>query len=894
MIGQTLRHYRITEKIGAGGMGIVYRATDTKLNRDVAIKVLPDAFAETPQRRARFEREAQLLAALNHPNIAAIYGLERENGVDYLVLEYVPGESLAEKLARGPLPVEEAIELAIQIADALDAAHESGVIHRDLKPANIMVTADGQVKVLDFGLAKAFAEDPTGENLSDSPTLSAMATREGMILGTAAYMSPEQARGRPVDKRTDIFAFGSVLYEMLTGRRAFQGEDVSDTLAAVIRADVDWNPLPRDVESRIQRVLEGCLRKDRKERRRDVGDVRVDLQEVLAHPESARAQASAAHPPSAASGPIFWWALASSFIAAALGVTLMWSARPDVAANPRMRFQMIVPPDHSLTNSNNSGVAISSDGKRVAYVAGQQIYVREMDELEARAVQGTERGRTPFFSPDGAWLGFWATEDGKLKKVRLDGGAPVSLCDANRPFGATWGDDGHITFGQAFHSISQVSDSGGTPRVLVKLDEAKQEIAYRPQMLPGGTAVLYTLATTPRPNWEDAQIVVQTLGDGARRILVEGGFSARYLSSGHLIYARADTVMATSFDSKRLALTGDAVPVAEGVRSLSSHRPQDQFDVSRSGTVAYIPMGAATSLQLNWVDREGRATPMSNKTGAYLRPRFSPDGGRLALAIGELGGSNKDIWIYDIERDTFSRLTTEGDNLHARWSPDGNWVAFRSERDGEADIYKRRVDFSTPTERVLSKAGHQDPQSWSPDGKHLLFLETVPSSRGESRNLWWVDLEGQGEPQPFVQSPFREEEGVFSPDGRWVAYHSNESGRSEVYVQPFPGPGQRWQISTDGGYGAAWSPDGRELFYIYFRKIMAVDVRTEPTFNAGTPYVLFEGSHVLRSGPDYDMAPDGERFVMLFRDEVENPLAGREINIDTNVLAGLDRLGPSE
>ena len=493
--------------------------------------MLPAAFAEAPHRRARFEREAQLLAALNHPNIAAIYGLERENGVDYLVLEYVPGESLAEKLARGPLPVEEAIELAIQIADALDAAHESGVIHRDLKPANIMVTADGQVKVLDFGLAKAFADDPAGENLSDSPTLSAMATREGVILGTAAYMSPEQARGRPVDKRTDIFAFGSVLYEMLTGRRAFQGEDVSDTLAAVIRADVDWNPLPREVDARIRRILEGCLRKDRKERRRDIGDVRVDVQECLARPPtSSRAASAAENPPSAASRPILLWAVAASFLAALLSVTLMRSARPDVAAtSPRMRFQIVLPPEHSLEDVSRSGVAISSDGTRLAYATRRQIYVREMDELEATAVRGTEGGHTPFFSPDGDWLGFWG--DGKLKKVRVDGGTPVSLCDADRPSGATWGDDGRITFGQAFQSISQVSENGGTPRVLVKLDEKKQETAYRPQMLAGGTAVLYTLATSASLNWANAQIVIQTLGDEGfeRRILVEDGFSARYL-----------------------------------------------------------------------------------------------------------------------------------------------------------------------------------------------------------------------------------------------------------------------------------------------------------------------------------------------------------------------------
>ena len=889
MIGQTLRHYRITEKIGAGGMGVVYRATDTKLNRDVAIKVLPAAFAEAPHRRTRFEREAQLLAALNHPNIAAIYGLERENGVDYLVLEYVPGESLAEKLARGPLPVEEAIELAIQIADALDAAHESGVIHRDLKPANIMVTADGQVKVLDFGLAKAFAEDPSGDDLSDSPTLSARATREGVILGTAVYMSPEQARGRPVDKRTDIFAFGSVLYEMLTGRRAFQGEDVSDTLAAVIRADVDWIPLPQDVDARIRRVLEGCLRKDRKERRRDVGDVRVDLQEVLAHPESARAEADAAHLPPAASRPILLWALTSSFVAAVLTAALMWSTRPEAAAERRMRFQIIVPPDHSLADVVASGVAISSDGTRLAYANGQQIFVREMDELEATAVRGTEGGRTPFFSPDGQWLGFWG--DGKLKKVPVDGGAPVSLCDAGRPTGATWGDDGRITFGQAFQSISQVSESGGTPQVLVKLDETKEEIAYRPQILPDGTAVLYTLATGPRPNWEDAQIVVQTLGEGERQILVEDGFSARYLPSGHLIYGRADTVMAASFDTKRLTLTGDAVPVAEGVRSLSSYRFQDQFDVSRSGTLASIPL-AETSYKLVWVDRKGQRTPMSNKPGAYLRPRFSPDGGRLALAMGDLGRSNKDIWIYDIERDTFSRLTTEGDNSNPRWSPDGNWVAFSSDRDGETDIYKRRADFSTSAERMLAKEGYQVPQSWSPDGKHLVFAENVPGARYD---LWWVHLEGEGEPQPFVQSPATDYMAVISPDGRWVAYHSGESGTQEVYVQPFPRPGRRWQISSAGGWGPAWSPDGRELFYVdNDYNIMLVDVRGAPELSIGRPRVLFEGPHVLRSGRDFDMAPDGERFVMLRRDESENALAGREINIDTHALEGLDRLGPSE
>ncbi len=886
MIGKTLSHFKVIEKIGQGGMGEVYRAEDTNLSREVAIKVLPEQFTQDPQRLARFEREAKLLASLNHPNIAAIHSFEHSDDIHFLVLELVPGETLAERVAKGPLPVEEALEVCRQIAEGVEAAHEKGVIHRDLKPANVKVTPEGKVKILDFGLAKAFEDEIPAADISQSPTLTEEMTRAGVILGTAAYMSPEQARGEEVDKRADIFAFGCVLYELLTGKRTFSGKTITETLGAIIHKEPDWEALPGVTPGRIKELLDDCLQKEVHNRVHDVSQVRIQIKKALEKPIILFpiGAVSATKPP-------LWkrvipWSLASVAVIVA-GVAIWSLTRPEV--RPITRFPLVLPSDQQPTGADRHVVALSPDGTHLVYTANQQLYLRPMDQLEAIPIRGTEGGsREPFFSPDGQWVGFWV--GGQLRKVPISGGAPVTLCEAVPPFGASWGQDDTIVFGQGPQGILKVSANGGTPEVLVTMDSAEGAWAHGPQILPGGEAVLFTLVLPGVP-WDQAQIVVQSLETGERRVLISGGKDARYAPTGHLVYAQAGTLLAVPFDLKRLEVTRGPVPLVEGVADAGNVTGAAHFKFSSLGSLVYMPGALGRENSLVWVDREGTERPVTAEKRDFTTPRISPDGRQISVAFYEDG--ERHAWIYNIERDSFSRLTFEGvDNAPLIWTRDGNWITFQSNRDGPNNLYQKPADGSGPAERLTTSESTQIPTSWTPDGSVLAFHAWSAAS---PRDIWLLPMEGDGEPQLLISSPNTDGAAAFSPDGHWLAYVSDETGQPHVYVRPYPELRGKWLVSGDeSGGDPVWSPDGTELFYRSGDKMMVVSVQMEPTFSADKPRVLFEGSYLTSVTipgfyPYYDMSPDGKRFLMIKKEGADQA----QINVVLNWFEELKRLVPT-
>jgi serine/threonine protein kinase/Tol biopolymer transport system component len=874
--GTKLGTYEVLSAIGAGGMGEVYRAHDTKLGRDVAIKVLPEAFAHDPARLSRFQREAKMLAALNHPNIATIHGLEQSGGTSYLVMELVPGDTLAERVKReGPVPVEEALTIAKQIAEALEAAHEKGIIHRDLKPANVKVTPEGKVKVLDFGLAKAFAGDEPGSDPSNSPTLSQAATMQGVILGTAAYMSPEQARGRAVDKRTDLWAFGCVLYELLTGKPAFHGEDITEILAAVVKSEPDWSCLPETTPTAIRLLLRRCLQKDKTLRLQAAGDARIEIHEALSVPPTAAAA-------SAAPAAKIWRERLTQIAAAILTLTTIALAIGFVLRAPKpqqqMRLSTEIGADANLYTDYGPAAVLSPDGTRLALVATgsdqkRHIYVRSLDQLQATALSGTEGAINPFFSPDGQWLGFFG--DGKLKKISVQGGAAVTVCDAPSGRGGSWGEDGTIVFAPDLRvALSKVSSAGGTPQPLTALDKQTGEVTQRwPQALPGGKVVLFTSSGTAGAGagFEDAEIVVYSMASGQRKTVQRGGFHARYLPSGHVVYMHEGTLFAVPFDLKRLEVTGQPAPILEGVVTTPNNGGA-QFSFSDTGNLVYVAGRAGgQNVSIYWMDREGKFTPLRETPGNYLDPAFSPDGKRLALDI--VDGRRRDIWVYEWERDALTRLTFAGEvNAYPVWTPDGQRIAYSSQEKGGAyNLWWIRADGAGDAQRLAESKSPQYAGSWRPDGKVLAFFQlnsgtsydimTLPIERNEK--LGWRP----GEPKPFVNSGFIEIEPAFSPDGRWLAYASNESGNFEVYVRPFPGPGGKWQVSTGGVGYPEWSRNSKELFYrTADSKIMVVTYTASgDSFRAGKPQLWSPGQFTERglTNHNFDPHPDGKRFAVL-------------------------------
>ncbi len=887
MIGTTISHYKVLEKIGEGGMGVVYRATDTKLSREVAIKVLPEQFASDSQRLARFEREAKLLASLNHPNIAAIYGLEEADGVRFLALELVPGDTLQERVARGPLPVEEALEICRQIAEGVEAAHEKGVIHRDLKPANVMITPEGKVKILDFGLAKALEVEVPESSLSQPPTLTNVATQAGVILGTLAYISPEQAKGKAVDKRADIFAFGAVLYECLTGKRAFEGEDVFDTLASILAREPEWNALPFGMPESIRKLLRSCLQKDLSQRFQNIGDARIEIEEALAAPatEIPATPSVPARPSWRRAMPLIMVAVAAATIAS----IAVWNLKPFTENGPLVRLTMALPSNEQLADLGlMSPLAVSPNGHNIVYVARrdgtQQLMLRTLDSLEARPISGTEGGEGPFFSPDGQWVGFFAGN--QLKKVSSAGGRPTVLAPAIGGLGGSWGSDGQIIFSQwGDKGLERVSASGGEPDLLTTPDSDKGEGAHRfPQHLPGGKVILFTVGTGG--SWDDALIVVQRLDTGERKVLIEGGSDARYVSTGHLVYVRAGDLMAVPFDPVQLEVTGPPIAVVEGVRPSRFFTGAALVGFSELGWLAYVPGTAqANERKLVWVDRKGEEQPLPLAPQPYLTSNLSPDGQQAAVVIDQ--GSQQDIWVYDVSREALTRLTVEGSNGSPVWTPDGNKITFTSDRAGPHNLFWKSADGSGATERLTTSEQPQWESSWSPDGQFLAFAEL---SSDTGFDIWFMSLEGEREPQPFLQTEFSEQTPKFSPDGHWLAYLSDESGREEVYVRPFPKAEEgKWQISTEGGSWPVWARNGRELFYGSGNKMMAVDIETEADFTVGKPRLLFERPPVELL--QFDVTPDGQHFLLVQAGEQQ--AEADRINIVLNWFEELKRLVPT-
>ena len=881
--------YEITRHIGSGGMGDVYQAHDSKLGRDVAIKVLPEQFARDPERLARFQREARMLAALNHPNIAAIYGLEESGGIHYLVMELVPGQTLRERTAgERPLPVEEALAIARQIAEALEAAHEKNIIHRDLKPANVKVTPASRVKVLDFGLAKAFAGDTAADDASNSPTLSALPTQHGIIMGTPAYMSPEQARAKTVTKSTDIWAFGCLLYELLTGRAAFRGQDVTEILAAVVMKDPDWSRLPEATPPTMQTLLRHCLRKDPRQRLQDATDVRIQIEDALTAPSADATKAAAAKGIRALRRRWLAFALSFAVLGAAVAGLAVWQWRPAPASPPLpvSRFSITLPEGQRLAAANLPPLAFSPDGTHLAY-AGirngvQQLYVRAMDSLEANPIAGTEGADAPFFSPDGQWIGFFAS--GKLKKVSITGGIPLTLCDSGGVAGASWGLDDTIVFSPSFGSgFMRVSAAGGEPQVLTTLDRARGEVSHRyPQFLPGGRALLFTIFTGE--GFDDANLAVLRFDTGERHTVIHGGHTGRYMPTGHLVYCQAGNLLAVPFDPVRLeAASAAPVAIVERLR-LSSGTAGAEFSVSATGTLAYVPASGSDERNLVWVDRNGKIQALPAPPRAYMTPRLSPDGQQVTIWSTEAV-----VLIYDLPRGTLTRAVPEGTSSFPIWTPDGKRLTYRAARAGTRNLFWKAADGTGAEERLTIGENPQAPGSWSPDGQVLAFYDASPSS---GQDIWLLRLSDRKQ-QPLLQTPFIERDPQFSPDGRWLAYRSDESGRNEIYVQPYPGPGGRSQVSIEGGTEPVWNPNGRELFYRNGDKLMAVDITTQPTFSAGQPKLLFEGSYLLALGyaPGYDVSPDGQRFLMAIGSEPG--ASDTQINVVLDWFEDLKRLVPA-
>jgi len=881
VLGTRLGPYEILSAIGAGGMGEVYRAHDTKLNRDVALKILPDAFALDCDRIARFRREAHVLASLNHLNIAAIYGFEDSGSTHALVLELVEGPTLADRIAKGPIPWDEALPIAKQIAEALEAAHEQGIIHRDLKPANIKLRPDGTVKVLDFGLAKL--ADPVGSGavaLSQSPTITTPAQMSGIgtLLGTAAYMSPEQAKGRPADKRSDVWAFGCVLYEMLTGRRAFEGDDVSDTLAAVLRGEPDWSALPPALPPALRTLIRRALQKDPRRRLPDIGVTRLEIDDALASPATELTAASVIVGTPSRTGwrTVLPWTLAAS-LGAGLAIAL-WAPwrKPPVALPVRLSAEVGADVTLGVSGAPSADLALSPDGKLLVF-AGQrangvsELYIRRVDQLQATALSGTDDGRNPFFSPDGQWIGFFASNN--LKKISITGGAALTLCMCSVASGrgATWGENGTIVFQPLGGpgALMRVSDGGGKPEPFTRLADGERSQRW-PQLLPGGKAVLFTTGTPGR--FDDGNIVIQPLPDGPRKIVQRGGYYGRVVASGHLLYIHGGTLFAAPFDLDRLEITGRPAPVPEGINT-NSGTGAANFAVSDSGALVYLAgQGVGNQVPMVWLDRTGKTAPLRTTPADWGGPRFSPDGTRLAMDImGAAGGGSRDVWVYDWMRDTLTRLTFgDGLNFGPTWTPNGRRIVFASGT-GANNLYWQRADGTGDAQPLTgseSTSGQKTPGSWHPNGKVLAFTEANQQTGNDIKILTVEGDEARGwkagTPTVFLNGPSDEQDPQFSPDGRWIAYYSNESGQPEVYVRAYPSSVGKWQISAGGGLYPNWSRTRSELFYITpNQQIMVASYTADGgSFTAHKAQAWWSGRILPRPRGPYALHPDGNRFAV--------------------------------
>ena len=915
--------YEVLSPLGVGGMGEVYRARDTHLKRDVAIKVLPEAFAQDPDRLSRFQREAELLASLNHPHIAAIYGLEKTETATAIVLELVDGETLAELISRGPVPIADALPIARAIADALEAAHDKGIVHRDLKPANVKITSEGKVKVLDFGLAKAVDQAAGSgslarDQLTASPTLSLHATYAGVILGTAAYMSPEQARGKAVDRRTDIWAFGCVLYEMLTGRQTFDaGETVSDAIAAILTHEPDWSALPGDTPAHIRTLLTRCLRKDPQKRLPHIGVARLEIDEGSADSLIERAPARPR-----------WKVMMPTAIAAAAAAMLAfvvaaWTFRSSTTRPVVTRFAYTLPEGQSFRDPFLPIVAISPDGTQIAYIANQRLFLRSMSDSTARPLPGTEVEEAgnignPVFSPDGQSIAYWArslgtpADIGTIKRIRLQGGAPVALAQVRRPLGMSWSGN-EIFVGQPPpNGIVRVPANGGATERVVAAKES--ELMQGPQLLPDGDSLLFTvgeslgdssnLGLVGDETWTKSRIVVQGLKSGERATLIEGGTAARYLPSGHLVYAVGGVLMARAFEPRRRTFTSEAVPVIEGIsptRLGQFATGSAQMSVSETGSLVYIPGPATVSAldqrDLIVVDRSGAIEPLKLPPAMYEHPRVSPNGKQIVFDIDD--GKSANVWIYDLSGTTSSRqLTFEGRNRFPIWSPNGQRVVYQSEREGASGIFWQAADGATPAERLVAAEHgvYSVPDSWTPDGKVLFFQIGDNAAVGPNRPrlasnaaLWMFTVaDKKATPFSAVRSvvAIAPIAATVSPDGRWVAYTvGTDTARSalQLWTQSLSDSAARYSIAA-GGTDPQWSPNGRELFFLNLIAggAFSTTITTQPHFESGNPEPLpLALSNVFRrarSGPgtprNIDIMPDGQHFIAAVRRE--GPIVGSQ------------------
>ena len=886
-VGRRLGIYEIVARIGAGGMGDVYQARDTKLGRSVAIKVLRLEFDHDPERLSRFQREARLLASLNHPNIATIYGLEQSGDTQYLVMELVPGKTLAEKLKAGALDTTEALAIALQICAALESAHEQGIVHRDLKPANVEVMPDGRVKVLDFGLAKAFA----GEFDADTQRSLAKAagSEAGTILGTPAYMSPEQVRGKSVDKRADIWAFGCVFYEMLSERRAFDAESITEVLAAVLTKEPDWASLPKTTPPAIQRLLRRCLVKEPKQRLRDIGDARITIEEaqtgdgVVAELHNAM-QSSAAPKVESSRWRALPWALAVCAILVAAFATY-FLLRPKRTGDV-VRFSVLAPANTSF-RPWGSFLSLSPDGRKLAFVierAGKTksaLWVRALDSLAAESLPGVEGAHLPFWSPDSRYIGFF-TEDGKLEKIPVSGGPPQVLCDVHAGGGGTWNRDGVILFSDG-NKLYRVPEVGGTPTPVADAAEAGQKSFYFfPQFLPDQRHFLFFLITgTTHRGYGRSFAAAGSVDSTKTERLFESLSQALYAPPGYLLYVTQGTLVAQAFDADRLRSTGQPVPIGTGVGlSRAWNYGLGYFSLSQNGVLAYQTGPSGPISQMTWYDRKGETLGTIAEPAVRLTPALSHDETKIAVPTGEIGGS--DIWVYDLKRGAESRLTVNAsDNFNPVWSPDGKNVMYSSWRSGHLDIYQQAANGLGNAEPI---SGSEDPpkalNDVSPDGRYAIY-DTAGST--ELTELWVLSLVGERKLFPFVQgNGFGAREAQFSPDGRYVAYASHESGKYEIYVQSFPQHLGKWQISTSGGEEPAWSRDGKELFYLTPEdKLMAVEVHTVAgQFQPEIPKPQFQAQLVqgLLWRNRYVVSANGQQFLML------SPVRNSEGNAITVVL----------
>jgi len=894
--GTRLGPYEILSVAGSGGMGEVYRARDTRLDRVVAIKVLPEALLQDPARRQRLEQEARAVSSLSHPHICTLHDIGHQDGVDYLVMEFLEGETLAARLQKGPLPVDQVLRCAIEIAGALDTAHRHGIVHRDLKPGNIILTRTGS-KLLDFGLAKAAPPSAGGSSLTAQATRSVPITQEGTVVGTFPYMSPEQVEGKDVDARSDLFSFGSVLYEMVTGRRAFTGKSQISVASAILEGEPEPISVLRPLTPpAIDHAIRVCLAKDPDDRWQTARDLLLELR------WAAEAGVAAPLPPHRKTRERLSWGVAALGIAMAVVATVAWW-RAARTAPPRlpMRLSVQLSPGKLIDRFSGAQLALSPDGTQIVVAerdasGNHRLAMRSLDQSEFRPVHGTESARAPFFSPDGQWLAFFA--DGKLKKIAVQGGAPVTLCDAPSPIrGASWGDDGGIIagFNQGSSGLVRIPSGGGTPVEVTRLAGEKAETAHAwPQILPGGRAILFTTYGT---GYEDAEIAVVSLKTGERKSLQRGGFCGRYLPSGHLVYLQKNTLWAAPFDLSRLALTGDPQPVLEEVNG--NFLAGGDFAFAQSGTLVYVNSKLELSFYRSiwWLDSAGKTESLGTTPGLYENPRLSPDGKRLAFEMAtEM--ARADIWVKDLERDITTRVThLPGRNNWPVWTPDGKGIVFSSYLQPDSGIYWARADGAGEAQRLTDSQAFQQPCSFSPHGSRLAYFQWSPDFR--ISEIYTAPVEGDsdhprlGRAEAFLRSAFNEQLPAFSPDGRWLAYCSNESGRRELYVRPFPGPGGKSQISTGGGSHPIWSRDGRELFFLSPEgRIMLVDnTAGGDSFSPGKAHVWSQKSLPWLGGNyPYDLAPDGKRFVVVMNSGTTGEQDQRTIDTVSVLLNFVDEL----